>query len=154
MDEWDAIASSVASPDDNLGQGVSCPTFSLCRVAWEIIWNNFVVIIFRRLNLVLVLRTKVTNSPIFSVRKSSSRGRGKRRSSQSPDPEHPNVERVFIWDLDETIILFHSLLTGSFATKWANVCCTFDKYLYLYFNMIDLWIIIQIDIKDIQESQS
>ena len=27
------------------------------------------------------------------------------------------VERVFIWDLDETIILFHSLLTGTFATK-------------------------------------
>ena len=27
------------------------------------------------------------------------------------------VDRVFIWDLDETIILFHSLLTGTFATK-------------------------------------
>ena len=27
------------------------------------------------------------------------------------------VDRVFIWDLDETIILFHSLLTGTFANK-------------------------------------
>ena len=55
----------------------------------------------------------------ISVRKSSSRGgRAKnRRGSHSPDPDHPNVERVFIWDLDETIILFHSLLTGSFAQK-------------------------------------
>jgi len=51
-------------------------------------------------------------------RKSSScRGRSKRRNSGSPDPENA-VDRVFIWDLDETIILFHSLLTGSFATRY------------------------------------
>jgi len=30
------------------------------------------------------------------------------------------VDRVFIWDLDETIILFHSLLTGTFATKYVK----------------------------------
>ncbi|CAH1391377.1 unnamed protein product [Nezara viridula] len=29
-----------------------------------------------------------------------------------------NLERVFIWDLDETILIFHSLLTGSYATKF------------------------------------
>jgi len=49
----------------------------------------------------------------------STRGRSKRRNSGSPDIE-TQVDRVFIWDLDETIILFHSLLTGSFATKYVK----------------------------------
>ena len=35
-------------------------------------------------------------------------------SPEEPSPES-NVDRVFLWDLDETIIVFHSLLTGSFA---------------------------------------
>ncbi|CAB1315532.1 unnamed protein product, partial [Coregonus sp. 'balchen'] len=34
-------------------------------------------------------------------------------------PEHPAV-RVFVWDLDETIIIFHSLLTGSFSTRFGK----------------------------------
>jgi len=49
----------------------------------------------------------------------ASRGRIKRRNSGSPDLE-AQVDRVFIWDLDETIILFHSLLTGTFATKYVK----------------------------------
>jgi len=53
-----------------------------------------------------------------SHRKSSSRSRSnKRRNSQSPDPES-HVDRVFIWDLDETLILFHTLLTGSYANRF------------------------------------
>lgn len=53
-------------------------------------------------------------------RKPSSRSRStKRRNSQSPDPES-HVDRVFIWDLDETLILFHTLLTGSFASKYGK----------------------------------
>lgn len=52
---------------------------------------------------------------------SASRGRSKRRNSGSPDIEtQVEVDRVFIWDLDETIILFHSLLTGSYATKYVK----------------------------------
>ncbi|CAG7723636.1 unnamed protein product [Allacma fusca] len=43
-------------------------------------------------------------------------GRG-RRPNPSPDPEH-NLDRVFIWDLDETIIIFHSLLTGTYAQRY------------------------------------
>lgn len=27
---------------------------------------------------------------------------------------------MFIWDLDETIIIFHSLLTGSFASRYSK----------------------------------
>ena len=44
-----------------------------------------------------------------------------RRNSQnggSPDEIESTVDRVFIWDLDETIILFNSLLTGAFAHKY------------------------------------
>lgn len=31
-------------------------------------------------------------------------------------------QRIFLWDLDETIIIFHSLLTGSYAQKFGKVC--------------------------------
>ena len=31
------------------------------------------------------------------------------------------LQRVFVWDLDETIIVFHSLLTGSYAQKYGKV---------------------------------
>ncbi|CAH0717915.1 unnamed protein product, partial [Brenthis ino] len=51
---------------------------------------------------------------------SRSRGRGRRNTSSSPAqhvPE-PTTERVFIWDLDETIIIFHTLLTGTYAPKY------------------------------------
>lgn len=30
-------------------------------------------------------------------------------------------QRVFVWDLDETIIIFHSLLTGTFASRYGKV---------------------------------
>uniref|UniRef100_A0A8C2EUR3 Eyes absent homolog n=1 Tax=Cyprinus carpio TaxID=7962 RepID=A0A8C2EUR3_CYPCA len=30
------------------------------------------------------------------------------------------LQRVFVWDLDETIIVFHSLLTGSYAQKYGK----------------------------------
>ena len=51
----------------------------------------------------------------------SSRGRGRRQNNPSPSSPESNLERVFIWDLDETIIIFHSLLTGSFATRYGKV---------------------------------
>ncbi|KPJ21276.1 Eyes absent-like 4 [Papilio machaon] len=70
---------------------------------------------------------------------SRSRGRGRRNTSSSPAqhvPE-PSTERVFIWDLDETIIIFHSLLTGSFATKYNKV---FLFYLLKYISYISIYI--------------
>nr|XP_018895928.1 PREDICTED: eyes absent homolog 2 isoform X1 [Bemisia tabaci] len=58
-----------------------------------------------------------------------SRGRGRKLVSStgalatpvSPGPtsEH-GLDRVFIWDLDETIIIFHSLLTKHFAEKYSK----------------------------------
>nr|XP_033795237.1 eyes absent homolog 4 isoform X14 [Geotrypetes seraphini] len=47
-----------------------------------------------------------------------SRGRG-RKNNPSPPPDS-DLERVFVWDLDETIIIFHSLLTGSYAQKYGK----------------------------------
>ncbi|XP_065167004.1 eyes absent homolog 2 isoform X2 [Atheta coriaria] len=46
------------------------------------------------------------------------RGRGRRTNTVSPSAPELTTDRVFIWDLDETIIIFHSLLTGSYATKY------------------------------------
>uniref|UniRef100_A0A8D8ZI49 Eyes absent homolog n=2 Tax=Cacopsylla melanoneura TaxID=428564 RepID=A0A8D8ZI49_9HEMI len=72
---------------------------------------------------------------------SESRGRGRGRRNPSnqngssasnslatptpcpPSPSleiNPSLQRVFIWDLDETIIIFHSLLTGSFAARYSK----------------------------------
>ena len=50
----------------------------------------------------------------------SGRNRNRRQPNPSPDPES-NLDRVFIWDLDETIIIFHSLLTGNYATRFGKV---------------------------------
>ncbi|XP_025074724.1 eyes absent homolog 4 isoform X2 [Pogonomyrmex barbatus] len=48
--------------------------------------------------------------------------RGRRQSGSgnsigSADTTEAGPERIFIWDLDETIVVFHSLLTGQFAQK-------------------------------------
>lgn len=75
---------------------------------------------------------------------SRSRGRGRRNTSSSPAqhvPE-PSTERVFIWDLDETIIIFHSLLTGTYATKYNKVGYSFLKLICSdYIFLILLYII-------------
>ncbi|XP_040187347.1 eyes absent homolog 2 isoform X1 [Rana temporaria] len=47
------------------------------------------------------------------------RGRSKRNNDPSPAMDN-EIERVFVWDLDETIIIFHSLLTGTFATRYGK----------------------------------
>ncbi|MEJ1282329.1 EYA transcriptional coactivator and phosphatase 3 [Cricetulus griseus] len=47
------------------------------------------------------------------------RGKRKADAGSSQDSE---LERVFLWDLDETIIIFHSLLTGSYAQKYGKEC--------------------------------
>ncbi|XP_037076828.1 eyes absent homolog 2-like [Pollicipes pollicipes] len=47
-----------------------------------------------------------------------STGRRRRRGEPSPDDElAQKIDRIFIWDLDETIIVFHSLLTGQYARE-------------------------------------
>lgn len=48
--------------------------------------------------------------------------RGRRQSGSgntigSADTTEAGPDRIFIWDLDETILVFHSLLTGQYSTK-------------------------------------
>lgn len=50
-------------------------------------------------------------------------GRSACSAQSGPLIPHPAslLQRVFIWDLDETIIVFHSLLTGSYANRYGRV---------------------------------
>lgn len=65
----------------------------------------------------------------FTVATTKPCRRGRRQSGSgnsigSADTTEAGPERIFIWDLDETIVVFHSLLTGQYATKYrkdANV---------------------------------
>nr|XP_033789934.1 eyes absent homolog 1 isoform X4 [Geotrypetes seraphini] len=66
--------------------------------------------------------TPIKDSDSDRLRRGSdgkSRGRGRRNNNPSPPPDS-DLERVFIWDLDETIIIFHSLLTGSYANRYGR----------------------------------
>ncbi|XP_030644822.1 protein phosphatase EYA3 isoform X2 [Chanos chanos] len=51
-------------------------------------------------------------------RNSTGKAKGKAKKSDSSPSTDNDLERIFLWDLDETIIIFHSLLTGSFAQKF------------------------------------
>lgn len=59
-----------------------------------------------------------------ALKSKNNRGRNKTQQQQqqqiSPEPEN-HAERIFVWDLDETIIIFHSLLTGSYAQRYQKV---------------------------------
>uniref|UniRef100_A0A4W4F9W8 Eyes absent homolog n=1 Tax=Electrophorus electricus TaxID=8005 RepID=A0A4W4F9W8_ELEEL len=68
--------------------------------------------------------TPIKDSESDRLRRASdgkARGRGRRNNNPSPPPDS-DLERVFIWDLDETIIVFHSLLTGSYANRYGREC--------------------------------
>lgn len=61
-------------------------------------------------------------SPPLSTNGTKGRSRsraGRSRANPSPGPES-DLERVFVWDLDETIIIFHSLLTGVYAQRYGK----------------------------------
>ncbi|XP_072371218.1 protein phosphatase EYA1-like isoform X3 [Scyliorhinus torazame] len=67
-------------------------------------------------------RTPVKDLDSDRQRRSSDgklRGRSKRNNDPSPLLD-TDIERVFVWDLDETIIIFHSLLTGTYATRYGK----------------------------------
>ncbi|KAM9339990.1 protein phosphatase EYA3 [Symphorus nematophorus] len=48
------------------------------------------------------------------------KAKGKGKKSDNSPPTDSDLERIFLWDLDETIIIFHSLLTGSYAQKFGK----------------------------------
>lgn len=82
-----------------------------------------------------------------------SRGKGRKSSTSSAsvtsDPSSPsaslhgafgssneiNLERIFIWDLDETIIIFHSLLTGVFANRYSKVRFNLFGIVFIHFGI-------------------
>ena len=70
---------------------------------------------------------------LFLASKSkNNRGRNKSQQQQlSPDPDN-HIERIFVWDLDETIIILHSLLTGTYAQRYQKVI-SFLLLMYLLF---------------------
>uniref|UniRef100_A0A671Z2P9 Eyes absent homolog n=1 Tax=Sparus aurata TaxID=8175 RepID=A0A671Z2P9_SPAAU len=53
-------------------------------------------------------------------RNSVGKAKGKGKKSDNSPPTESDLERIFLWDLDETIIIFHSLLTGSYAQKFGK----------------------------------
>ncbi|XP_047240658.1 eyes absent homolog 3 isoform X2 [Girardinichthys multiradiatus] len=53
-------------------------------------------------------------------RNSVGKSKGKAKKSESSSPAGSDLERIFLWDLDETIIIFHSLLTGTYAQKFGK----------------------------------
>ncbi|XP_069479174.1 eyes absent homolog 3 isoform X2 [Ambystoma mexicanum] len=48
------------------------------------------------------------------------KNRTKVKKSDATTAQDNELERIFLWDLDETIIIFHSLLTGSYAQKYGK----------------------------------
>lgn len=59
----------------------------------------------------------------LSLASKSKNNRGKNKTQQqqiSPELEN-HAERIFVWDLDETIIILHSLLTGAYAQRYQKV---------------------------------
>jgi len=75
-----------------------------------------------------------SNSFFLASKSKNNRGRNKTQQQQSsPDPDN-HIERIFVWDLDETIIILHSLLTGTYAQRYQKVkFLFFVLYLLLYF---------------------
>uniref|UniRef100_A0A7N6BGZ9 Eyes absent homolog n=1 Tax=Anabas testudineus TaxID=64144 RepID=A0A7N6BGZ9_ANATE len=59
---------------------------------------------------------------VSARRGSDGKLRGRKRVSDPAPPLDSDIERVFIWDLDETIIIFHSLLTGTFSSRFGKEC--------------------------------
>ncbi|XP_052328734.1 eyes absent homolog 3-like isoform X2 [Oncorhynchus keta] len=53
-------------------------------------------------------------------RNPAGKAKGKAKKSDGNQPTDADLERIFLWDLDETIIIFHSLLTGSFSQKFGK----------------------------------
>ncbi|XP_065149965.1 eyes absent homolog 3 isoform X3 [Paramisgurnus dabryanus] len=68
----------------------------------------------------MALPTGARDQDESSRKNPASKAKGKAKKSDSSQSTDNDLERVFLWDLDETIIIFHSLLTGSFAQKFGK----------------------------------
>ncbi|XP_038580829.1 eyes absent homolog 3 [Micropterus salmoides] len=84
-----------ASPPENLPAGAALPTS-------------------------VALPTGARDQDEVGRRNSVGKAKGKGKKSDNSPPTESDLERIFLWDLDETIIIFHSLLTGSYAQKFGK----------------------------------
>ncbi|KAM9839089.1 protein phosphatase EYA3 [Aulostomus maculatus] len=84
-----------ASPPENLPAGAALPTS-------------------------VALPTGARDQDEVGRRNSVGKAKGKGKKCDNSPPTDSDLERIFLWDLDETIIIFHSLLTGSYAQKFGK----------------------------------
>uniref|UniRef100_A0A3Q3X7B3 Eyes absent homolog n=1 Tax=Mola mola TaxID=94237 RepID=A0A3Q3X7B3_MOLML len=68
----------------------------------------------------VVLPTGARDQDEVGRRNSVGKAKGKGKKSDNSPAAESDLERIFLWDLDETIIIFHSLLTGSYAQKFGK----------------------------------
>ncbi|XP_042601647.1 eyes absent homolog 3-like isoform X3 [Cyprinus carpio] len=68
----------------------------------------------------MALPTGARDQDETNPRNPPGKAKGKAKKSDGSQSTDNDLERVFLWDLDETIIIFHSLLTGSFAQKFGK----------------------------------
>ncbi|XP_039595177.1 eyes absent homolog 3 isoform X1 [Polypterus senegalus] len=64
--------------------------------------------------------TNVRDAEDLGRRNSTGKTKGKAKKGDNSKSADNDLERVFLWDLDETIIVFHSLLTGNYAEKFGK----------------------------------
>lgn len=81
----------------------------------------------------LSISPNTSNHPTNAKSTPTTKGKARGRRQQNASPtrsalnDTPSVEnakppeRVFIWDLDETIIIFHTLLTGNYSNRYNKV---------------------------------
>uniref|UniRef100_A0A8C2PXB4 Eyes absent homolog n=1 Tax=Cyprinus carpio TaxID=7962 RepID=A0A8C2PXB4_CYPCA len=68
----------------------------------------------------MALPTGARDQDETNPRNPPGKAKGKAKKSDGSQSTDNDLERVFLWDLDETIIIFHSLLTGSFAQNFGK----------------------------------
>uniref|UniRef100_T1E114 Eyes absent homolog n=1 Tax=Dendrocoelum lacteum TaxID=27895 RepID=T1E114_9PLAT len=64
-----------------------------------------------------------SKSPLSGIGISDNNNNAMSKIPSEPSNE-TELERIFVWDLDETIIIFHSLLTGIYAQKYQKDAST------------------------------
>ncbi|KAK4885756.1 hypothetical protein RN001_002027 [Aquatica leii] len=131
----------VSSPSSNGSIAVS--TYQLAATALPECPSNGIILADGTTSTIKIesSRRSRDSSSSTSAESRGTRGRGRRTNNVSPTAPETSTERVFIWDLDETIIIFHSLLTGSYAAKYQkdaqNVVQLGFRMEEMVFNMSD-----------------
>lgn len=65
-------------------------------------------------------RSPASDSHPTGVLKKMKTGRGRVKNKQTSLDLESSYERIYIWDLDETLIILNTLLNGTFAVNHNN----------------------------------